>query len=1839
MNRFTRFVAGLLAAVLICGCVALPQKEAQAAENEVVVLKVTSTRNELLKGESVTINVSIDGPIQRFESLRVLVKYNTSKFELDVSEGAVNSIADRLKNDNFEGTRSMPSGSGAVGYEIKNNRPTSNSNRKSLELTAGLLFSLTFKLRSTYVNGPADFSTTDLPDAYKPVFSYYVDTSTDELATIPYIGNYFVTVVASGGSDPAMNNWSVNITNTEDGKPVAVGETLIANVANNPPEAKLSYQWYQYWNGAQKAIAGATSPTYTMTADDAGKYMRVEVQAEGYSGKLVNTLNTVVERAEQTDTVGEQHINPILVEATYIQFEKKAGIEFNVSTSETPPELGWDESMVAGLTPDTPYYAFARYAGTAGTKPGPYTQYKDPASQPKDTIRTLKETQRLAFVITPKDGGTVNYDISQGPPATEGKTIYLTAKPAEGYYFVKWDGGKELTGEYAIDNVTYPTGASFKMPAAYVTIEAAFAEKANPYIVFVKFEGEETDPQVKPVYTEEYTGAPIKIPDPKLYGDVEGDPDEIVVAYWLDGEELTGPPTDCGVYTVVASYKGDAKNNACEASTTLTITPVKPPEPTAPVVKLRELTRIGFETVAGQRYLIRLSSEGDSPSLESSKWFDGTGSVHIEENLLPAREYTIFTYIPASTNNTISAIIKVRTSTVFNWKLTPLLNNKICTDVTFQAKENVQPSAKTIMIRNDSEGKIQGLRVSLSSETYFVLGTGSTATSLPVNGTTTFTIQPKEGQPGGKYTATILINAMPNEAGETEPFETIEIPVTFEVSDKIPVDIGGLEDKTAVYDGNQHKVKDAEYASAQEGSSIGLLEQLQYWYEGYGDTDYERTLQPPVKAGEYVVTVMLPETNTTHAGRETARLTIEKRPLSLEGLEVKSRTYDGTTIAQLTGGRLANIVNNDEVEIDGGIPTTGRFVSKNQGTRAVVIDNLVLAGADKGNYVFTQPNLSGMIGVKAVMPTIPHVEKMYDNSYLVKDDVIATFAENAVCDGDELTVIYSGCSVDNKNVGSDRVLTPGVATITGNKDKNYNILEPQASTATIIPCEVDVTVSGEAEVEYDGRPKSLKGTYPAFTGDTPRVTVYYNGEPSAPTLAGEYLITARVEDPNYTCVNVIGVEKLTIRYANLTWTDISRMVVPGDTQVRTVPLADFQVRPSYGSANVEGDYKIENVIDDKELLEPGILAITNDGVRFKLKDNGELGDQITIGVRFTPKDNTYSSIVMQLLIFIAEEGYTCTILNAPKTVNLGEDIDLTNVKLKTVFDSGKPTEEVPVTEAMISGEYDKDAKGKTALGEKHVIITYPGTPQRRATFNIEVLDVVIDYTVAAPTKLKYDWMVEKTLDLTGGYLTPSMQSNELGVAIPMTGSMLNVTNTTLERLGTHAVHVTYSRITKKDQFVIEVVTVANPITENPPGGQPGVINLDPDTTFARDDGTVVQPQHISLVVDDASAEDKQRLQAAVEENEAFKDIPNENIVMMDISLRDDSGAKVYPSKAIRIRIPYPARAGNTNKFTVLHLPDKDNTLLYSPANADGGMEFTVDSMSPFAVGWATASSGGDGDGDGDDGSNSGTSGGSGGGSGGKSPSADRAKAFWDSVLKSIQSAKNKSVIRADAKSYDQMPVAVMEAMTKKDVTLVISWDGGSDIVITKSTAFTPESTRKYFPLSLLADLYPTDPPKTDDPEEGEAWLREQNAKESAATKPSSSSSSSSGSSSSSSSSSKGTSTVKRPNTAEERQKLADAFVLRALEQAEEEGADVVDVVAPNIEEDRRTEVTPKNEGWSLSSAGSAPAAVRPVINLPEGYNKPGLTALLVLLGAIALLGGAAVLLFMRKNRLVEDDDE
>ena len=209
---------------------------------------------------------------------------------------------------------------------------------------------------------------------------------------------------------------------------------------------------------------------------------------------------------------------------------------------------------------------------------------------------------------------------------------------------------------------------------------------------------------------------------------------------------------------------------------------------------------------------------------------------------------------------------------------------------------------------------------------------------------------------------------------------------------------------------------------------------------------------------------------------------VDKRVLTVQQNSVSAtaagKVYDGNTSATVTGVSFTNVVNGDVLAGTG----TGAFATKDVGTgKTVNVTNLVLSGADAGNYDVTGLSATALAAItpKTITAAASVADRVYDGGTAAQ---IANVAFTGVVSGD--TVASGTGSVgtfDTKNVGTAKNVTGGGIVLTGADAGNY-VVDGTASigTAAITPKTVTATAAVTDKV-YDGNTVATIGNV-AFAG-------------------------------------------------------------------------------------------------------------------------------------------------------------------------------------------------------------------------------------------------------------------------------------------------------------------------------------------------------------------------------------------------------------------------------------------------------------------------------------------------------------------------------------------------------------------------------------------------------------------------------------------------------------------------------------------------------------------------------------------------------------------------------------
>ncbi|MGJ7914093.1 YDG domain-containing protein [Massilia sp. LXY-6] len=194
---------------------------------------------------------------------------------------------------------------------------------------------------------------------------------------------------------------------------------------------------------------------------------------------------------------------------------------------------------------------------------------------------------------------------------------------------------------------------------------------------------------------------------------------------------------------------------------------------------------------------------------------------------------------------------------------------------------------------------------------------------------------------------------------------------------------------------------------------------------------------------------------------------IVPKALSIGGLAVADKVYDGTLAATVSGGILSGLVGNESLGISA---LAGAFADKNAGTGKGVTLSAVSLRDGTGlasNYTFSQPTgLTGTITPKALSVSgITASDKVYDGSTSASVSTASAIFTGLV-QGDAVSVSASGSFAD-KNAGNGK--TVALTSSTGGLDAgNYSVTGQTSTTASITPKALSISGLGAASKTYDG---------------------------------------------------------------------------------------------------------------------------------------------------------------------------------------------------------------------------------------------------------------------------------------------------------------------------------------------------------------------------------------------------------------------------------------------------------------------------------------------------------------------------------------------------------------------------------------------------------------------------------------------------------------------------------------------------------------------------------------------------------------------------------------------------
>ncbi|MDE5852812.1 MAG: Ig-like domain-containing protein, partial [Oscillospiraceae bacterium] len=236
-----------------------------------------------------------------------------------------------------------------------------------------------------------------------------------------------------------------------------------------------------------------------------------------------------------------------------------------------------------------------------------------------------------------------------------------------------------------------------------------------------------------------------------------------------------------------------------------------------------------------------------------------------------------------------------------------------------------------------------------------------------------------------------------------------------------------------------------------------------------------------------------------------ASATINKRPVTIQGVSAYDKTYNGTINAEINQieAKIIDNLDGDNLTL---VKGTANFVDQYAGShKNVNFEGFSLSGSTSSNYfIAAQPTstFAAIYQKPIAIQGISACNKTYDGTTNTEIMGEATFDENDKIDGDDLTIINGTANFSDKNVGNDKPVYFDGFALAGFDASNYTLLnQPKQVYANINPKDLTITNLSVSDKIYDGLNIAQIDGSPSLEGiiDGDNISIV-NGTPSFITL-------------------------------------------------------------------------------------------------------------------------------------------------------------------------------------------------------------------------------------------------------------------------------------------------------------------------------------------------------------------------------------------------------------------------------------------------------------------------------------------------------------------------------------------------------------------------------------------------------------------------------------------------------------------------------------------------------------------------------------------------------------------
>ncbi len=267
---------------------------------------------------------------------------------------------------------------------------------------------------------------------------------------------------------------------------------------------------------------------------------------------------------------------------------------------------------------------------------------------------------------------------------------------------------------------------------------------------------------------------------------------------------------------------------------------------------------------------------------------------------------------------------------------------------------------------------------------------------------------------------------------------------------------------------------------------------------------------------------------------------VTAKALTVSGVTATaSRTYDGTTLAGLTGtaafaaaeaAGAGTTVDGKPYTVDtitiSGTPA-GTFADRNVGTaKAITVTGVTVSGTDSGNYTVTQPTgLTANVTAKALtVAGVTATDSVYNATTTATLGGTAAFLSaqaagtGTTSDGkpysiDAITIGGSAAGTfADRHVATAKAITVTGVTVTGTDSANYTVTQPTGLTANVTKKTLTISGVTASNKIYDGTTAvTLSGSPTLQSAEAPGAGTTADGKPytgdtftAAGTLTGTF---------------------------------------------------------------------------------------------------------------------------------------------------------------------------------------------------------------------------------------------------------------------------------------------------------------------------------------------------------------------------------------------------------------------------------------------------------------------------------------------------------------------------------------------------------------------------------------------------------------------------------------------------------------------------------------------------------------------------------------------------------------